>query len=152
DAFGNIATGYSGTVHFTSTDGHAVLPANMTLTNGVGSFSETFETVGNQTITATDTVSAGITGTSNPETVAPGPATHFTVSIPANGTAGTAGSVTVTALDAGNNIVTGYSGTVHFTSTDGQAVLPADVTLTNGVGTFSETLDTAGSQTITATD
>ncbi|MGN1291078.1 MAG: beta strand repeat-containing protein, partial [Bradyrhizobium sp.] len=152
DAFGNVATGYTGTVHFTSTDGHAVLPANMTLTNGVGTFSETFGTVGSQTITATDTVSAAITGTSNAETVAPGPATHFVVSIPANGTAGTPGSVTVTALDAGNNIATGYSGTVHFTSTDGQAVLPADVTLTNGVGTFSETLDTAGSQTITATD
>ncbi|MFX5306131.1 hypothetical protein ABTC94_20170, partial [Acinetobacter baumannii] len=78
-------TGYSGTVHFTSTDAAAVLPADMTLTNGIATFSETFDTAGSQAITATDTVSAGITGTSNPETVAPGPATHFTVSIPANG-------------------------------------------------------------------
>jgi hypothetical protein len=31
-------------------------------------------------------------------------------------------------------------------------VLPADSTLTNGTGTFSVTLKTAGSQTITATD
>ncbi|MGY4155973.1 hypothetical protein ACVINW_001815 [Bradyrhizobium sp. USDA 4461] len=152
DAFGNVATGYTGTVHFTSTDGHAVLPANMTLTNGVGSFSETFETVGSQTITATDTVSAGITGTSNAETVAPGPATHFVVTLPASETAGVAGSATITAYDAFGNIATGYAGTVHFTSSDGHAVLPADMTLSNGTATFSETLDTAGSQTITATD
>jgi len=52
-------------VHFTSTDGAAALPANATLTNGTGNFSATFNTAGNQTITATDTVNAGITGTSN---------------------------------------------------------------------------------------
>ncbi len=37
----------------------------------------------------------------------------------------------------------------HFTSTDGQAVLPANSTLTLGTGTFSGTLKTAGTQTIT---
>jgi hypothetical protein len=81
-----------------------------------------------------------------------GPATHFSVGIPASGAAGAPGSVTVTALDALNHVVTGYTGTVHFTSSDGHAVLPANATLTNGIGTFSETLDTAGHQTITATD
>ncbi|WP_430641835.1 beta strand repeat-containing protein [Bradyrhizobium macuxiense] len=43
----------------------------MTLTNGTGTFSETFDTVGSQTITATDTVNTAITGTSNSETVGP---------------------------------------------------------------------------------
>ncbi|MGY3583916.1 hypothetical protein ACVIGB_007026 [Bradyrhizobium sp. USDA 4341] len=152
DAFGNVATGYSGTVHFTSSDGHAVLPADVTLTNGTGSFSETFESVGSQTIIATDTVSPGITGTSNAETVTAGPVTHFAISIPGSSTAGVAGSGTVTALDAFGNVVTSYAGTVHFTSTDSHAVLPANMTLTNGTTTFSETLDSAGSQTITATD
>jgi hypothetical protein len=152
DAHGNVATGYTGTVHFTSSDGHAVLPADMTLTNGIGTFSETLDTSGSQTITATDTASSAINGTSNADVVAPGAATHFSVGIPANGTAGTPGSVTVTALDALDNVVTGYAGTVHFTSSDGQAVLPADVTLTNGTGSFSETLDTSGNQTVTATD
>jgi len=152
DAFNNVVTGYTGTVHFTSSDGSAVLPADTTLTNGTGTFSETFDTAGHQTITATDTAQAGITGTSNSETVSSAAATHFAVSIPASGTAGTAGSGTVTALDAFNNVVTGYTGTVHFTSSDGSAVLPADMTLTNGTGTFSETLDTSGNQTIAATD
>ena len=64
-------------------------------------------------------------------------------------------SVTVTARDAFGNIATGYTGTVHFTSSDGQAALPADYTFTAadaGVHTFTATLKTAGSQTITATD
>jgi YVTN family beta-propeller protein len=81
-----------------------------------------------------------------------GPATHFTVSAPATATAGTSFSVTVTALDASNATATGYTGTVHFTSSDGAAVLPADSTLTNGMGAFSATLETSGGQTITATD
>jgi hypothetical protein len=65
DPFNNVATGYTGTVQFTSSDPQATLPANSTLTNGVKTFSATFRSSGNQTITATDTVSASITGTSN---------------------------------------------------------------------------------------
>ena len=79
-------------------------------------------------------------------------ATHFSVSAPATATVGTPFSVTVTALDAGNAVVPGYAGTVHFTSSDFAAVLPADSTLINGVRTFSVTLGTAGLQTVTATD
>jgi hypothetical protein len=152
DQFNNTTTGYTGTVHFTSSDGAGVLPANSTLTNGVGTFSATLKTAGNQTITATDTVTVSITGTSNTIAVTVLPATHFTVSAPASATAGTAFSFTVTALDVNNSTVTNYAGTVHFTSSDGVAVLPANSTLTNGVGTFSATLKTAGNQTIAATD
>jgi hypothetical protein len=152
DQFNNTATGYGGTAHFASSDGQAVLPANSTLSNGVGTFSVTLETAGGQTVTATDTVSSSIAGTSNTIAVSPAAATHFTVSAPATATAGTAFSFTVTALDPFNNTATGYAGTVHFTSTDGQAVLPGDSTLTNGVGTFSAALETAGGQTVTATD
>ncbi len=152
DATNATVTGYAGTVHFTSSDGQAVLPANATLTNGVGTFSTTLKTTGAQTITATDTVTASITGTSATITVSAAAATHFTVSAPATATAGTAFNFTVTALDASNATATAYSGTVHFTSTDGQAVLPANATLTNGVGIFSATLKTSGARTITATD
>src|SRR5207249_2124768 len=51
-----------------------------------------------------------------------------------------------------NNTATGYGGTAHFTSSDGQAVLSNDSTLSNGTGSFSATLKTAGNQTLTATD
>ena len=155
DQFDNTATGYAGTVNFTSTDGAATLPADMTLTNGVGTPQATFNTNGNQTITATDTVTSSITGTSATISVSnapPPPATHFSVTGAASSTAGVSFMITVTALDAGNAATTGYSGTVHFTSTDGLATLPADATLVNGVGMFSVTLATAGVQTVTATD
>ncbi len=92
-------------------------------------------------------------------------ATHFAVSAPSGVTAGAAFNVTVTALDANNNQTAGYTGTVQFTSTDLALgiVLPANYTFTsntsaptgfdNGVHTFTGVmLDTAGTQTITATD
>ena len=152
DASNNTVTTYSGTVHFTSTDSQAVLPANSTLTNGTGTFSATLKTSGNQTITVTDTVTASITGSSNAISVSASTATHFSLTAPASVPAGTAFHFTVTALDVFNNKVTTYSGTVHFTSTDAQAVLPANSALTNGTANFSATLKTAGDQTITATD
>jgi autotransporter-associated beta strand protein len=153
DQFNSVATSYTGTVHFTSTDGQAVLPANSTLTGGTGTFTATLKTAGSQTITGTDTVTASITGTSN--TIAVSAAVtglHYTISVPASATASTAFSFTATARDQFNNVATGYTGTVHFTSTDGQAVLPANSTLTGGTGTFSATLKTPGSQTLTGTD
>ena len=69
--------------------------------------------------------------------------------------AGTAASFTVTALDAYGNIATGYRGTVHFTSSDAQASLPANYVFTAtdaGTHTFTATLNTSGTQSITATD
>src|SRR5271157_3638956 len=71
----------------------------------------------------------------------PPAAIHFSLTAPATAIAGTAFQVTVTSLDASNDVVTSYSGTVHFTSTDGQAVLPTNSTLTSGTGTFSVTLN-----------
>ena len=152
DAFNNTMTGYTGTAHFTSTDGAAVLPADATLTNGTGTFSATLKTAGSQTITATDTVTASITATSASIEVNAGVTTHFAVSAPPLVTTGTAFNFTITAQDQNNNTATAYSGTVHFTSSDVSAALPADSTLTNGAGTFLATLATAGNQTITATD
>ena len=152
DGSNGVVSSYAGTVHFTSSDGQAMLPANSTLTNGTGTFSATLKTVGGQTITATDMAMASITGTSNSINVTGSPATHFSVVAPANDTPGTSFSFTVSALDASNNLVTNYAGTVYFRSTDGQAVLPATSTLTNGTGTFSATMKTFGGQTITATD
>src|SRR5206468_3527099 len=152
DASNNPVTGYTGTVHFASSDGAATLPANTTLTGGTGTFSATLRTAGAQTLTATDTVTTSITGTSNTITVSAAAATHFTVSAPITATAGSAFSFTVTAQDAANNTAAGYTGTAHFTSSDGQAVLPADTPLTNGAGTFSAPTRRSSDQTLTATD
>jgi hypothetical protein len=69
-------------------------------------------------------------------------------------TAGSAMSFTVTATDADANTLTAYTGTVHFTSRDLQAVLPTDYPFTAndaGVHSFTVTLKTAGTQSLTAT-
>ena len=82
-------------------------------------------------------------------------ASSLVVAFPAATTAGVAQPFTVTALDAFGNVATGYTGTVTFSSSDAQAGLPASYTFTNkdaGVHTFSVTLKTAGTQSITAQD
>src|SRR5262249_22572487 len=133
DQFNNPATQYAGTVHFTSSDGQAILPTDSTLTNGTGTFAATLGTAGSQTLTATDT-NTSITGTSGTISVSAANATHFSVSAPATATAGGAFNVTVTALDAFNNVATGYTGTVHFTKSDSGAgsVVPTNYTFVAG--------------------
>jgi hypothetical protein len=93
-----------------------------------------------------------------PSTVSPVMVTRLTVTGLANpSSVGSPQSVTVTAWDQSGNTVTGYTGTVHFTSTDGAAALPTDYTFTAadaGSHTFSEGVifGTAGSQTVSAAD
>ena len=88
--------------------------------------------------------------------VNPGPATHLSLSgLPSPYVSGVSHSLTVTARDASNNVATGYRGTVHFTSTDPLAVLPANYIFTaadNGVHVFSLTLKTYGTRSVTAAD
>jgi hypothetical protein len=157
DAFNNVVPSYTSTVHFTSTDPSAVLPADYTfqLTDqGLAIVAAALQTTGKMSLTATDTVASSITGTTSIQ-INPAPASHVRVSIPSTSGAGAPFSVTITALDRYNNIATNYRGTVHFTSSDSQAALPADYTFTArdaGIQTFSATLATAGTQTLTATD
>jgi hypothetical protein len=67
DVYGNLATSYSGTVAFNCSDPMAVLPGPYTFQSsdqGAHVFSATLNTVGSQTITATDTNASSITGQS----------------------------------------------------------------------------------------
>jgi hypothetical protein len=79
-------------------------------------------------------------------------ATQFSVAAQSASTSGTPFNFTVTAADGSGNVVTSYSGVVHFISSDGQAVLPANSALTNGTGSFAATMINLGPQHITATD
>jgi hypothetical protein len=162
DNLGRIVPGYTGTVHFTTSDPQALLPADYTFTasnSGVHAFANgvTLFTAGTQTVTATDTTS-GIGGSAT-ITIIPAtpPAESFFVSAPDAVGAGSPFTVSVTALDAQSQVATGYTGTVHFTSSDAHpGVLPADYSFTsgdNGVHLFSGvTLYTAGVQTVTVQD
>jgi hypothetical protein len=62
DSANNVVTSYAGTVHLTSSDRQGVMPGNTTLTNGTGTFSATLKTANGETVSATDTVTASITG------------------------------------------------------------------------------------------
>ncbi len=79
-------------------------------------------------------------------------ASQLLVSAPATAIAGTAFNLTVTAADSSGKTATTYSGSIHFTSSDGAAILPANSTLSSGNATFTVTLNTVSGQTITATD
>jgi len=74
---------------------------------------------------------------------------------PTGQTAGKSFSLTVTAENTNGATDTGYLGTIHFTSSDVQAGLPRNFTFTsanNGTYTFTVSLSTAGTQSVTATD
>ncbi len=158
DPYGNTANSYRGTIHFTSSDSQAVLPANYTFTaadNGTHTFSATMKTLGSQTLVATDTVTNTVAG-SETVTVQSAVANSLRLAgFPSPAQAGVAGNFTATAVDGTGATVTGYRGTIHFTTSDMQAGLPADYTFTaadNGTHTFSATLKTAGTQSLVATD
>src|SRR5215469_15486059 len=91
-------------------------------------------------------------GSTTQQTLPPPPAAQFKVTAAANSTAGTTVQVTVTAVGTNGAVASAYAGTVHFTSTDKQAVLPADSTLNNGAKTFSVTLKTSNGQYVNVTD
>ncbi len=156
---GATDTGYTGTIHFTSSDAQAVLPANFAFPgtdDGIATFSVTLKTAGTQSITATDTSNSAITGTVSGIVVSPAPVSQLILSgLSSSATVGVAQSLKVTAEDPYGNVATTYAGTVQFTSSDSAATLPANSTFTTtngGVQTFSITFGTAGTQSVTVTD
>jgi len=160
DPYNNVATSYRRLVHFSTNDpaSGVSLPADYTFTagdNGVHVFTggATLITAGRHTITATDPPVPGGPSGSTSVNVQPATASQLFVTGPTSVTAGTAFNVSVTAKDQYNNIATGFLGTVHFASSDGNAALPADYTFTagdQGVHTFQPILKTSGPQSLTA--
>ena len=119
-------------------------------------FTATLKTAGTQSIAVADTTTASLSGTDGGITVKPGAASRFLIRAPSSVSAGVPFSLTITVQDAYGNVVTGYTGTIHFKSTDGRASLPANYTFTavdKGVHTFSGlVLRKRGTQKITLTD
>jgi uncharacterized delta-60 repeat protein len=157
---GSVNTGYTGTVHFTSSDPNAVLPPDYTFTaadQGVHTFSATLVTAGSQRLTATDTTTSTMIGSDFGIVVQPAAASQLVLSAPSSVSHRSQFSVTLTVDDAYGNAVTGYVGTIQFSSSDSRATLPANYTFTAsdaGVHTFTSVfqLRTRGKQTLTATD
>jgi Bacterial Ig-like domain (group 3) len=145
---------YTGTVHFTSSDTAAALPADYTFTAvdaGFHHFVATLNTSGQQTVTVTDARLSGFTGSSTLQVNVPN-VSALRIVAPGTATTGTAVNFSIIALDVTNTPVTNYNGTVHFSSSDPSSVLPANSPMVNGVGSFTATFNTAGFQTFQAND
>ncbi len=171
DIAGNRVSSYTGTVTFSSSDEHASFAppsydflagdrGTKTFTGGV-----TLKTAGSRTVSVSGsskvgtsqsiTVNAGafsklqllVPG----ETPDPGSPTGKTGS-PSTQTALRAFNVTVNAVDAHWNVVGTVTDTVAVTSSDSDAILPADAALVAGTGVMTITLRTIGSHTVTASD
>jgi hypothetical protein len=158
---GTTDTGYTGTVHFTSSDNQAVLPEDYTFTAadaGVHSFSATLKSAGTRSITATDTTTGSITGSDSGITVLPAEASQlFFTGQPTSKTAGEAISpVRVDVTDQYGNVVTTNSSTVTLTLSSGTFAggsATVSAAASSGVATFSTLkIDTAASYTMKASD
>src|SRR5437773_555636 len=164
DAFGNVATGFTGavTVALGSNAGGSTL-SGTTAVAAAGGVATFFDLSVNKTGTGyTLTASAsGVTSvTSTPFDIIPGTANQLAFTVqPSNTVAGAAISpaVQVTALDPGGNPVPGFTGnvTVVLGSNPGGSTLSGTTTVAtvNGVASFSTlTLDKTGtSYALTAT-
>jgi hypothetical protein len=150
DGNNNVDTGYTGTVHFTASNGAQANYTFQPADQGQRTFTLTLYRAGALTVTGTDTVT-GITGTTS-FAVTPAAADHLSFSEPATVTAGVPFQITATVQDACNNTVTGYTGTVHFTASNGvmanYTFQPSDM----GQRTFTITLYRAGTLSVTGTD
>jgi hypothetical protein len=157
DAFGNLASGYTGTVAFTSSDPIAGLPPNYTFTAadaGTHTFSAALKQAGTQFILATDTLASSVEGFETGIVVTPAAVSQFAISGPTTVTKGVGFKITVTAEDAFGNLNTSYRGTVHLSSTDSTGGTQ-NFTFSNndnGVHIFSYTFNALGFQTITVVD
>jgi hypothetical protein len=111
------------------------------------------KTAGTQSITATD---SSLSGTDGVITVKPAAASRFVITAPTSVRAGASFSLTLTVEDAYGNVVTNYTGTVHFSSTDTWATLPKNYTFTSadrgGHTFYGLVLRKKGYQRITITD
>jgi hypothetical protein len=158
DSAGNVLRDYTGTVHFSSSDPQAVLPPDYTFTggdHGTHTFTVTLKTAGTQSLTVADTTTPALTVSQTGIVVNPAAVSSIVpAGFPSTVTSGGYGYFSVTAYDAYGNLATNYTGTVHFTSSDGSATLPADYTFTASYGTasFYAFLRTVGTQSLTVSD
>jgi len=169
DANWNVVTNVTHTVGITSSDSNLAGPSNTALVAGTQTFSVTLKTAGSRTVTASDISDGTKTASTSPsisvnagafaklqllvpgETAASGSSSGKTGTA-ASQTAGTAFNVTVNAVDTNWNLLTNVADTVGISSSDANATLPANAALAGGTKTFSVTLKTAGSATVTASD
>ncbi len=161
DQYDNVATGYTGTITFSSSDNgtSTSLPENYTFLvgdNGAKTFAGgvTLTTAGEQSVTATDNAHGGITGSQTAITVTHGNADKFVILNPTDGTVDNAITVTVKLEDQYGNVVSsGDDKDKDVTlAADGAATGDGLVDIANGTGTKDISDHTAQTVNLTLED
>jgi hypothetical protein len=124
-----------------------VSPTSGAMTNGTRTFQVTLNTVGSQTLTASDQTNGSIASTTSPTIqVIPAGTHHFafnTITGPL--TAGVPTSITIRAVDSGGNTVPTYAADAILTSNTGTgSITPSQVTFANGTWTGNVIFKGAG--------
>jgi hypothetical protein len=154
DAYGNVATGYTGTVEFSSSDTAATLPGSTPFTAanaGTQTFSVTFGTPGTQSLTVTDTANASMTATQSGISVSPAAPTGLAASAVSssqiNLTWGASAGATGYEIERSQNAASGFAevGTATTTSY-------SDTGLTAGTTYYYQVIATGGGNSSAASN
>ena len=158
DAYGNLATGYQGTVHLQSSDSGGSVQGDTAFApdaNGVMHLPQAAQlvTAGPQTLRVSDTAGTLVTGSGALTVIAANANSLRLGGLSSQVYQFATQSVQVTALDAYGNVADSYAGVVHFSSSDANANLPANGRLLSGTANLQLVLNTVGdNQNVTVTD
>ena len=155
DAYGNVDTGYTGTVEFSSSDAQVAagsgLPLAYTFTTGSGgddgvhTFTATLKTAATQSIKVSDNSVPALTASQTGIAVTAAAATQLKiVATPASVIAGVEFALTVDAEDPFNNVDKTYGGQVLLALTSGSGSLTGMTSMyaASGMASFTDLIDT----------
>jgi hypothetical protein len=160
DAFDNTVTGYAGTCSLSSSD--PLVPVSTFVFNP-GQAGQTsvpnilFKTATlAASLTVQDTAVPAVQGSQAPIVITPTTAVSFVLGYPSSVVAGTATQLSVRAVDSYNNPAAAYRGTVTFSTSDPNAVRPANhvfsATEAGNYSVFLTFTKATAAASITATD
>ena len=153
NALGQPVQSFADTVTLASSGTAASLPTSISFVDGIATFSVTFNTAGSQTLTATDSTNTSLSAKATTNVVNPAVASQLVLILPRGNTqVGVPVTVQLAAVNSQGFAVQSFSDTVTLTSSDSAATLPSTITFIDGIATFSVTFNTAGTQTLTASD
>ncbi|AGC47714.1 Ig-like domain-containing protein [Myxococcus stipitatus DSM 14675] len=160
DPFGNVAKSYLGTVRFTTTSTVNTLPADYTFTapaagsHGFGGVK--LSTAGTRRLTVTDTGNSQLTGFVEVVVTNDVAARLELSGLPQDVASKSTHTLTLRVLDAFDNLVPGYTGSVGFTTDDSLATYPEQPKVFTaadaGQHTFQVTFRSSGTRFLTASD
>jgi uncharacterized protein (TIGR03382 family) len=148
DQFGNIATGYTGTIHFSSSDSAATLPADFVFLDGFGGVQflggAAFATEGTQSFTVEDTVDPTLTSTVSGIVVSAPPPVVIAIDS-GNGQSGVVGTdlgapLVVQAIDSQGQPVADVAVSWSVTQGDGAVSTSSSITGADGRAQITATL------------